>query len=158
MPGVATRTLLPSTLKTVSASGTYSFRGSITRPGDTLCTLRSQGRPCTTQHSVPAGCQPLPGRINPCRVPSGVFSQIFLYMTYLSSRLCLAHFQQNRPIAAPCDFPKADVRTASLGKSSPSTWAQSKGQEFALAGTEMGPVWVPDGYNHLHPVDRNHVT
>ncbi len=43
--------------------GSLSFRGSITRPGDSLCTLRSQGHPCTTQHSVPAGCQPLPGRI-----------------------------------------------------------------------------------------------
>ncbi len=92
-PGLAARTLLPSTLKTVSASETYSFRGSITRPGDPLCTLRSQGHPCTTQHSVPAGCQPLPGRLTSCRVPSEVLSQIFLYMTYLSSKLSLAHSQ-----------------------------------------------------------------
>src|SRR5690606_363241 len=32
-----------------------SFRGSITRPTCSLCTLRSQARACTTQHSVPAG-------------------------------------------------------------------------------------------------------
>src|SRR5258708_10785376 len=38
------------------------FRGSITRPTHSLCTLRSRGHPRTTQHSVPAGCQPLPGR------------------------------------------------------------------------------------------------
>ena len=95
-PGVAAQTLLPSTLKTVSASGTYSFRGSITRPSDSLCTLRSQGRPCTTQHSVPAGCQSLPGRLDPCRVPSEVFSRVLLHMTSNSSRLCLAHFQRYR--------------------------------------------------------------
>jgi hypothetical protein len=61
--GTTTRALLPSTLKTVSASERDTFRGSITRPSHPLCTLRSQGHPCTTQHSVPAGCQPLPGRL-----------------------------------------------------------------------------------------------
>ena len=102
-PGVAAQTLLPSTLKTVSASGSYSFRGSITRPGDPLCTLRGQGRPCTTQHSVPAGCQPLPGRLSSCRVPSEAFSRVLPHMTPHSSRLNLAHFQQNRPAAASRD-------------------------------------------------------
>ena len=38
------------------------FRGSIARPAHSLCTLRSRGHPRTTQHSVPAGCQPLPAR------------------------------------------------------------------------------------------------
>jgi hypothetical protein len=95
--------LAASTLKTVSASGTYSFRGSIARPSDFLCTLRSQGRPWTTQHSVPAGCQPLPGRLKSCRVPSEVFSRIFLYLTSNSSRLGLAHFQQNRPTSVSHD-------------------------------------------------------
>jgi len=99
-PGIAAQTLLPSTLKTVSASGSYSFRGSIARPSDPLCTLRSQGRPCTTQHSVPAGCQPLPGRFIHCRVPSEVFSHVRLHTTSHSYRLNLAHFQQNRPKAA----------------------------------------------------------
>jgi len=33
----------------------YRFRGSITRPSHSLCTLRSGGRPPTTQHSVPVG-------------------------------------------------------------------------------------------------------
>jgi hypothetical protein len=68
-PRLTMRTLLPSTLKTVSASETHSFRGSITRPGDSLCTLRRQARACTTPHSVPAGCSPLPGRTCTCRVP-----------------------------------------------------------------------------------------
>ena len=99
-PGVAAQTLLPSTLKTVSASGSYSFRGSITRPGDPLCTLRGQGRPCTTQHSVPAGCQPLPGRLSSCRVPSEAFSRVLPHMTPHSSRLNLAHFQRNRSTPA----------------------------------------------------------
>ena len=35
-----------------------SFRGSITRPARSLCTLRSRGRPRTTQHSIPARGQP----------------------------------------------------------------------------------------------------
>ena len=34
------------------------FRGSITRPARSLCTLRSRGHPRTTQHSIPAGGQP----------------------------------------------------------------------------------------------------
>lgn len=88
---VAAPTMLPSAQSTTSASGYISFRGSITRPGDSLCTLRSQGRPCTTQHSVPAGCQPLPGRLPACQVPLRDFRYIIRYITFLSSRLCLAH-------------------------------------------------------------------
>ncbi len=37
------------------------LRGSIPRPARSLCTLRSRDRSRTTQHSVPAGGQPLPG-------------------------------------------------------------------------------------------------
>ena len=54
--------MLPSAKLTTSAPHQYHFRGSITRPTDTLCMLRSRGRPRTTQHSVPAGGQPLPGQ------------------------------------------------------------------------------------------------
>lgn len=36
-------------------SATNIFRGPIPRPTISLCTLRRQGRPCTTQHSVLAG-------------------------------------------------------------------------------------------------------
>ena len=47
--------ILPSVQKTTSAPRSLSFRGSITRPASPLCTLRSRGRPRTTQHSVPVG-------------------------------------------------------------------------------------------------------
>ena len=93
---VAAPTMLPSAQRTTSASENISFRGSITRPGDSLCTLRSQGRPCTTQHSVPAGCQPLPGRLPACRVPLRDCCRVIRYMTFLSSRLCLAHSPRSR--------------------------------------------------------------
>ena len=48
-------TMLPSAQLTASAPHSLCFRGSITRPARSLCTLRSRGRPRTTQHSVPAG-------------------------------------------------------------------------------------------------------
>ena len=38
-------------------------RGSIPRPARSLCTLRSEDRSSTTQHSVPAGGPPLPGGV-----------------------------------------------------------------------------------------------
>jgi len=47
--------MLPSAQKTTSAPQAVSFRGSITRPIRSLCTLRSRGHPRSTQHSVPAG-------------------------------------------------------------------------------------------------------
>jgi hypothetical protein len=52
---------------------TCAFRGSITRLPASLSTLRR--RPCgiPTQDSLPAGGQPLPGRIWTCRVPSERF-------------------------------------------------------------------------------------
>ncbi len=54
------------------------FRGSITRPARSLCTLRSRGHPRTTQHSVPAGGQPWPGRTLTCRVASKVSAMSLL--------------------------------------------------------------------------------
>ena len=53
--------MLPSAVVTASASTPSNFRGSITQPARSLCTLRGAGYPLTTQHSVPAGGQPLPG-------------------------------------------------------------------------------------------------
>ena len=44
------------------------FRGSITRPARSLCTLHSRGHPRTAQHSVPAGGQPWPVRSLTCWV------------------------------------------------------------------------------------------
>ena len=56
--GVSTR---PSVPLTTSALARIVFRGSITRPAHSLCTLRRADHSATTQHSVPAGGQPLPG-------------------------------------------------------------------------------------------------
>jgi len=56
--GVSTR---PSVPLTTSALARIVCRGSITRPAHSLCTLRRADHSATTQHSVPAGGQPLPG-------------------------------------------------------------------------------------------------
>jgi hypothetical protein len=50
-----------------------SFRDSIARPTCALCTLRSSSHPETTQHSVPVGGQPLPGRDGYLLGPSARF-------------------------------------------------------------------------------------
>jgi hypothetical protein len=47
--------VLPPHNQTTTAPSTHKFRGSITRPSHSLCTLRSRGRPRATQHSVPVG-------------------------------------------------------------------------------------------------------
>ena len=82
--------MLPSAELTTSAPRCYHYRGSITRPIDSLCTLRSRGHPRTTQHSVPAGGQPLPvgtfTRGSLRRFPSW----LSLYMTSPLTKLCLA--------------------------------------------------------------------
>ena len=52
-----------SAVVTASTSTVLNSRGSLTQPARSLCTLRSVGHPITTQHSVPAGGQPLPGGI-----------------------------------------------------------------------------------------------
>jgi hypothetical protein len=54
--------MLPSANLTTSAPHQYHSRGSITRPAGPLCTLRSRDHSRSTQHSVPAGGQPLPGQ------------------------------------------------------------------------------------------------
>ena len=43
----------------------WVFRGSVARLASSLSTLRSQGHPCTTQDSLPAGGQPWPGGVRP---------------------------------------------------------------------------------------------
>lgn len=62
-PGLLGRSMQPSAVVTASASTSTNSRGSLTQPVRSLCTLRSAGYPYTTQHSVPAGGQPLPGGI-----------------------------------------------------------------------------------------------
>jgi len=70
-PASPMRAMLPSAYITTSAPR-LGFRGSITRPTGSLCTLRSRGRPRTTQHSVPAGGQPWPVRSCTCWVAKKV--------------------------------------------------------------------------------------
>jgi hypothetical protein len=53
--------MLPSAVRIASALAKNTFRGSVTQPAHSLSTLRSGGRPCATQDSLPAGGQPLPG-------------------------------------------------------------------------------------------------
>ena len=52
------------------------FRGSITRPMHSLSTLRSAGRPNTTQDSLPAAGQLCRTGLNTCRVPTNGFMRI----------------------------------------------------------------------------------
>jgi hypothetical protein len=47
------------------------------------------------------------------------------------------------PIPALFHFSKADIRTASLGKSSRSTWAERKGQNLPLGVRIVPAVCVP---------------
>jgi hypothetical protein len=68
------------------------FRGSITRPTDPLCTLRSLGCPRTTQHSVPAASTLCRVGLIAYRVPQRSF--YFLLEASPPSRLCLAHVTQ----------------------------------------------------------------
>ena len=80
----------PSVFLTTSALAGIISRGSITRPAHSLCTLRSADHSATTQHSVPAGGQPLPGGTG---YPLGSIER-FRDRAYISSpfpRLCLAH-------------------------------------------------------------------
>lgn len=82
-PGRLGFQVLPSGYKTTSASTLRSFRGSITRPACSLSTLRSLGRPTTTQDSVPAASQLCRGRLATPWVPLQGFR---LPMSYLPPR------------------------------------------------------------------------
>ena len=55
MPRMTALHMLRSTISTVSAPASSSFRGSITHPTQPLCTLRVRRRRRLTQHSLPGG-------------------------------------------------------------------------------------------------------
>src|SRR2546421_328624 len=55
MPRIAALLMLRSTMKTVSAPASRSFRGSLPHPTQSLCTLRVRRRRRLTQHSLPGG-------------------------------------------------------------------------------------------------------
>src|SRR6266851_311078 len=66
------------------------FRGSITRPARSLCTLRSVDCSTTTQHTVPAGGQPWPGGIGYPQGPAERFPSDVLHPSSSFPRLRLA--------------------------------------------------------------------
>ena len=55
MPRITASHMLRSTMKTVSAPASSSFRGSLPHPTQPLCTLRVRRRRRLTQHSLPGG-------------------------------------------------------------------------------------------------------
>jgi len=63
MPRITALLMLRSTISTVSAPATCLFRGSITNPTQSLCTLRGRRYRRLTQHSLPGGpLRPYPDR------------------------------------------------------------------------------------------------
>src|SRR2546425_13359235 len=70
------------------------FRGSITRPARSLCTLRSVDCSTTTQHTVPAGGQPWPGGIGYPQGPAERFPSDVLHPSSSFPRLRLAQANQ----------------------------------------------------------------
>ena len=77
----------------VGFRATCRFRGSMTRPAHSLCTLRPRRSPLRTQHSLPAGHHPLLDRFRTCRVLSWKVSDHALATSSSSPfpRLSLAH-------------------------------------------------------------------
>jgi hypothetical protein len=62
------------------------FRGSITRPAHSLSTLRRRAHARSTQDSLPAGDQPLPGDLVLLRqTPKEGFSDVFSFYVLVSS-------------------------------------------------------------------------
>ena len=55
MPRITALHMLRSTMKTVSAPASSSFRGSLPHPTQPLCTLRVRRHRRLTQHSLPGG-------------------------------------------------------------------------------------------------------
>jgi hypothetical protein len=55
MPRITASHMLRSTMKTVSAPASSSFRGSLPHPTQPLCTLRVRRHRRLTQHSLPGG-------------------------------------------------------------------------------------------------------
>ena len=98
-PGLNGPGLLPSAIRTASALATIQiFRGSITRPTHSLSTLRSPGRPGTTQDSLPAGGLLYRAGFE----PAGFLREVSaLYITSSSPRLYLAHTNRLTPFPRP---------------------------------------------------------
>ena len=83
---------------TATTSATRTFRGSIPRPSHSLSTLRSARCRDTTQDSLPAGGQPLPGGIRTRRAPFRRF-QVSVDVLSTSSVLLLQAYPGARYLA-----------------------------------------------------------
>ena len=83
------------------------FRGSITRPARSLCTLRSVDCSTTTQHTVPAGGQPWPGGIGYPQGPAERFPSDVLHPSSSFPRLRLAQANQR-----PWAYARVGLRSA----------------------------------------------
>jgi len=88
--GQYNRSILPSDIYTASAPTARTFRGSITRPAHSLSTLRRSRLPASTQDSLLAGDQPLPGGIG---YPPGSLRNFrtVILSSFPSDQACLAH-------------------------------------------------------------------
>jgi hypothetical protein len=96
---------MPSALAMTEISGLY------TRPVCSLSTLRSQGRPCTTQDSLPGGGPAFPGWILP---PTGIVRTVSVsgyMMTSSVPELVLTH--------DPASAPRAVNRVSSQDRRQP---------------------------------------
>jgi len=107
--GVSTR---PSVFLTTSALAGIISRGSITRPAHSLCTLRSADHSATTQHSVPAGGQPLPGGTGHplCTIERFPRSRLHLFPLSQASPGARRVAPGSRPPGAPTDPDVRDSR------------------------------------------------
>ena len=95
----ARRTMWPSAQKTTSAPHTVSFRGSITQPISSLCTLRSRGHPQNHATLGSGGWLILTGS---GLAPAGFQQEVSILVLsftqiFSSSKLGLAHFPLKRP-------------------------------------------------------------
>ena len=84
-----------------------------------LSTLRRPGYPSTTQDSLPAGDQPLPGRIPTCQVRFRRFQKLHdshHVISFPSSRLSLSHVGWARAVTRP-GLPQ--IRTCALTHTAP---------------------------------------
>ena len=105
-PGRYSAGVLSPVDTTPTTSATCAFRGSLTQPSHLLSTLRSRRYRTTTQDSLPAGGQPLPGGIRTRRVPFRRFqvsvdcmsTSSFLLLQALPGARCLAPHRGHRGV------------------------------------------------------------
>src|SRR5207245_3259461 len=110
------------------------FRGSITRPARSVCTLRSVDCSTTTQHTVPAGGQPWPGGIGYPQGPAERFPSDVLHPSSSFPRLRLAQANRSLRPAMHLAFGIAEVELVGL-RTRRSTWSASPAAASASSHT-----------------------